>query len=113
MLFDGDAPAIFASYLIRLRFSPKDVVPYYYWAYAQSGSYWDQARALATGGGQPQFNGGAIKQLQIPLPPLETQQAIVAEIEAERALVEGNRALIERMEGKVQAAIGRVWEGVV
>ena len=54
-----------------------------------------------------------IKGLQIPLPTLETQLAIVAEIEAEQALVEGNRALIERMEGKVQAAIGRVWEGVV
>ena len=54
-----------------------------------------------------------IKGLQIPLPTLETQRAIVAEIEAERALVEGNRELIERMEGKVQAAIGRVWEGVV
>ena len=37
----------------------------------------------------------------------------VAELEAERALVGGNRELIERMEGKVQAAIGRVWEGVV
>ena len=50
-----------------------------------------------------------IKGLQIPLPTLETQRAIVAETEAERALVEGNRALIERMEGKIQAAIERVW----
>ena len=37
----------------------------------------------------------------------------VAVLDAERALVEGNRALVERMEGKIQAAIGRVWEGVV
>ena len=52
-----------------------------------------------------------LKDLRIPLPPLETQQAIVAELDAERALVSGNRELIERMEGKVQAAIGRVWGG--
>jgi len=47
--------------------------------------------------------------IQIPLPPLATQQAIVAEIEAEQSLVAANRELVERMEGKIRAAIGRVW----
>ena len=50
-----------------------------------------------------------LTELQIPLPPLETQQAIVAEIEAEQSLVDANRELVERMEGKIRAAIGRVW----
>ena len=109
MLFDDDGPAVFASYLIRLRFSPKQVVPAFYWAYSQSAEYWAQARALATGGGQPQFNGGAIKQLRVPLPPLEVQQEIVAELEAERALVDANRQLIQRFEKKIQATIARVW----
>ena len=45
----------------------------------------------------------------IPLPPLATRQAIVAEIEAEQALVAANRELIRRMEAKVKAAIARVW----
>ena len=35
--------------------------------------------------------------------------AIVAEIEAEQALVNANRELIRRMEAKVKAAIDRVW----
>jgi type I restriction enzyme M protein len=43
------------------------------------------------------------------LPPLETQRAIVAEIEAERVLVEANRELIDRMEKKIKAVIERVW----
>ena len=46
------------------------------------------------------------------LPDLETQRTIVAEIEAEQALVNANRELIRRMEAKVKAAIDRVW-GVV
>jgi restriction endonuclease S subunit len=46
---------------------------------------------------------------KIPLPDLETQRAIVAEIEAEQALVNANRELIRRMEAKVKAAIDRVW----
>ena len=64
---------------------------------------------MKTGGGQPQFNGNAIKQVKIPLPPIAIQKAIVAELEAEQALVASNRELIERMEKKIQAAIGRVW----
>jgi type I restriction enzyme M protein len=45
----------------------------------------------------------------IPLPPLETQQEIVAEIEAEQALVAANRELIARFEKKIQATLARVW----
>ena len=37
------------------------------------------------------------------------QQAIVAEIEAEQALVAGNRELIVRFEKKIQATLARVW----
>lgn len=42
-------------------------------------------------------------------PPLATQQAIVAEIEAEQALVAANRELITRFEQKIQATLARVW----
>ena len=50
-------------------------------------------------------------QFLIPnsLPPLATQQAIVAEIEAEQALVAANRELIARFERKIQATLARIW----
>jgi type I restriction enzyme M protein len=44
-----------------------------------------------------------------PLPPLATQQAIVAEIEVEQVLVAANRELITRFEKKIQATLARVW----
>jgi type I restriction enzyme M protein len=53
----------------------------------------------------------SFKKLPIPLPPLATQQAIVAEIEAEQALVAANRELIARFEKKIQATLARVWGG--
>jgi restriction endonuclease S subunit len=109
MLFEEDYPAIFASYLIRLRFPADRVLPRYYWIFAQSDGYWTQARTLMTGGGQPQFNGNAIKQVKLPLPSIAVQRAIVAEIEAEQALVAANRELITHMEKKIQATIARVW----
>jgi type I restriction enzyme M protein len=61
------------------------------------------------GGGQPFIAKGDVLAHQIPLPPLETQRAIVAEIEAEQTLVNANRELIARMEKKIQATLARVW----
>ena len=50
-----------------------------------------------------------VREQEIPLPPLAKQQAIVAEIEAEQALVTANRELIVRFEKKIQATLARVW----
>ena len=109
MIFDENYTAVFASFLIRLRFPIDRVHPRYYWVFAQSDLYWNQAKSLMTGGGQPQFNGNALVQVKIPLPPLATQQQIVAEIETEQALVAANRELIARFEKKIQTTLARVW----
>ncbi len=63
----------------------------------------------ASGSTQKFIPLGFIRKLQVPLPPLATQQAIVAEIEAEQALVAANRELIARFEKKIQATLARVW----
>ena len=64
---------------------------------------------IAPQAAQKNINVAILKTLAIPLPPLATQQAIVAEIEAERALVSANRELAQRMEGRIAGAVGRVW----
>ena len=50
-----------------------------------------------------------IREFNIALPPRATQQAIVAEIEAEQALVTANRELITRFEKKIHATLARIW----
>ena len=57
----------------------------------------------------PKINRSQLFQTEIPLPSLETQQDIVAEIESEQALVNANRELITRFEHKIQDTISRVW----
>ena len=57
----------------------------------------------------PKINRAQLFQTTVPLPPLQTQKAIVDEIDAEQSLVNTNQELIERFEKKIQAAIGRVW----
>jgi len=62
-----------------------------------------------SGSAQPQITRQGLAPFTIPLPPLTTQQAIVAEIEAEQTLVAANRELITRFEQKIQATLARVW----
>jgi restriction endonuclease S subunit len=57
----------------------------------------------------PKINQGIVESIPIPLPPLATQKAIVAEIEDEQALVAANRDLIARFEKKIQATLARIW----
>ena len=66
-------------------------------------------QAQASGATYKEITKSRFSELQIPLPPLETQQTIVAEIEAEQALVNANRELITRFEQKIRDVIGRVW----
>ncbi|MBL9113924.1 MAG: N-6 DNA methylase [Verrucomicrobiaceae bacterium] len=68
-----------------------------------------QAHAAATGVAQKTVSLNSLRNFQIPLPPLATQQAIVAEIEGEQALVAANRELITRFEQKIQATLARIW----
>jgi len=64
---------------------------------------------IAPQAAQKNINIEILKTVKIPLPPLATQQAIVAEIEAEQALVAANRELIARFEKKIQATLASVW----
>ncbi len=64
---------------------------------------------IAPQAAQKNINVEILKTVEIPLPPLAAQQVIVAEIEAEQALVAANRKLIERFEKKIQATLARIW----
>jgi type I restriction enzyme M protein len=70
-----------------------------------------QATAHSKSGTVTNLHLVEIKQMEIPLPPLEVQREIVARIERERSIVEGNSELIRIYEEKVKKVIERVWEG--
>ncbi len=65
---------------------------------------------FVTGAAQPKLNQEALNRIPIPIPDdVATQQVIVAEIEAEQALIAANRKLVARFEQKIQATLARVW----
>ncbi len=77
MIFEEDYPAIYAGFLIKLSLDPNIVNPKYYWHFAQSDLFWEQANKLVSGGGQPQFNANALKQVKLPVPfPSDTAKSL-------------------------------------
>ena len=77
MLFGIHETAVFASFLIRIRFPEKIILPMYYWHFAQSKLYWNQVNKLVSKAGQPQFNANVLKKVVIPTPSINEQEHIV------------------------------------
>ena len=88
--------------------SPHDCIGSRFLFYFLLGQY-EQLRKHGIDGHISHLNLTYLKEFKIPLPPLATQQQIVAEIEAEQALVAANRELITRFEQKIQATLARIW----
>ena len=102
-------PGIINPRLMKITLDELKMMPQFFIAVFAQESVASQIRAMSHGGTMNILSLRILKALQIPVPPLETQQAIVAELEAEQAIVNANRELIERFEQKIHAAIGRVW----
>ena len=107
-IFEEKYPAVFASYLIRLRFNEGDVLPGFFWLFAQSEDYWNQAKKLVTGGGQPQFNANAIKKIEAPVVSVATQKQFIAEAEKEEEILEANIRLMDLMEEKINNVLSEI-----
>lgn len=87
MLVEEDMAAVYASFLIRIRLDESMLTPAYYWHFAQSRHYWDQADALVSTGGQPQFNANVLKTVRVAIPSFAEQERIVAILDKFDALV--------------------------
>ena len=111
-IFDLEGSYCFASYLIRLSISENMANPFYVNAFMNTGGFQSGIKQYASRAiGQSNINAKSLAAYRIPLPSMPEQNSVVAELEAEKVLVEANRELIRRFGGKIQAAIGRVWSG--
>lgn len=81
----------------------------YLFFYLQSTDALAQATASATGVAQKTVSLESLRSFRIPLPDLDTQRAIVTQLEAEQRLVNANKELIRVFEDKIKAVINRVW----
>ena len=104
-----DLQAYCSSDMYPLLLNPSQVQTTYLAAYMLSETFNKSIRGYYQRASIPKINRAQLFESKIPLPPLDTQQAIVTELEAEQTLVDANRELIERFEKKIRAVVKRVW----
>ena len=111
-LFDvEEEDFIYPDLMIRVRADERKILPQYLLVALQSEPVrtYLKRNAIGAAGNMPKINQGIVERIPLRLPPLVMQQAIVAEIEAEQALVASNRELIDRFEKKIQTTLARIW----
>ena len=105
----SDEMVVFCGFMIKCSPKREVVLPAYLLHLLRTPEFRDKVVGLSNRANITNISQDSLKSLPIPLPPLATQQTIVAEIEAEQALVAANRELIARFEKKIQATLARVW----
>ena len=107
--FQFDGKYVFASFLIGIR-TKKDLLSKFLWHllnfYRREGKYQAFMRQNVNG----LFNREELKILEIPLPALDIQREIVAEIEGYQKIIDGARQVVEFY--KPQITIDPEWEMV-
>ena len=97
------------SGMLIFRPNDKDLLPEYLYYFFQSENCESQFKKIISGAAQPQLPIRSLKNAIIPLPDIETQRQIVAQIEKEQELVNANKQLIEIFEQKIKDRIAKVW----
>lgn len=111
LLYNNDTDAIFASFLIRIIFNKKKIIPEFYWAYSLTDSYWQQANRLVSGVAQPQFNGSALKQILLMLPPLSMQDEFAKKVEQINQNLEVQQKDLDRLQELFDQLLQKAFTG--
>ena len=81
-LVSNPPESVFASYLIRVQLSDKELLPRFVNLFFQTYSYWDTIRAGVSGSAQGGFNATKLGKLVIPFPKsTKEQMAIVGKLD--------------------------------
>ena len=107
--YDLEEKAIFGSFLLGIRPNKSVVNPRFLWIllnkYRKDGVYLKYMRESING----LFNREELKTLNIPLPSIEEQNEIVANITVEEKAIEECKKLIELHKEKINTKIQSIW----
>jgi type I restriction enzyme M protein len=90
-----------------IRFDPQRFIANLFPYYTQSAAYYRELDAFLTGASRSRISRKNLEEIQIPLPPLEVQQEIVAEIEGYQKVINGARAVLDNY--RPQIPIDPAW----
>nr|WP_325212477.1 restriction endonuclease subunit S [uncultured Oscillibacter sp.] len=114
-LITDDIRAVFASYLIRLTIRDSGLLPGYLYHFMQSQSYWSQISEFSAGIAQPGVNAKKLREIKLPVPPLEEQAVIVRILDGllrrERRALSAAREALAQIPLMKRSVLARAFRG--
>jgi type I restriction-modification system DNA methylase subunit len=107
-VWDLDLPFVYASYLIRFRFNLDEIDPRYVMYYLMS----QKGRGLlnpTAGGGTYNISATDFQKVQIPYPNPQVQRQILAELDAQMAVLKGLLKMKSESQNKIESVLSDVW----
>ena len=107
----NDGPLVFAGFLIRVSPNPVQLYPVFLAYCVQSKHYWDWVATMSIRSGQPGINGQEYGALQVQVPALAEQCAIIEALSDVDNLLVALDALIAKKRDIKQAAMQQLLTG--
>jgi type I restriction enzyme M protein len=109
-IFKGSKKAIFAGYLIRIKYDKTKILGDYLNYCLNSKEAKEFCRLNKTDGvSQSNINAKTLSHFSLPLPSLDEQEKIVEKIEGEKSLISANHQLIKLYKQKSDDVISEIW----
>ena len=108
-VYRGGVEANVNQHVCIIRLNLSEVEPEYLSFLINQTSFQSHIMRIQTGASRQALTYSQIRDFDMPIPALNVQGQIVAELEAERKLVDANRELIARMEKKMQGRLAEIW----
>ena len=93
-----------------IRFDKSKMLSELFVAYTKSDVYYTQLKNYITGASRDRISRKNLAQIEIPLPPIEIQQQIVAEIEGYQKIIDGAKQIVNNYKPTIK--INPDWEMV-
>lgn len=92
-----------------IRFDKKRILPELFVAYTKTDIYYKQLKNFITGASRDRISRKNLAQIEIPLPPIEIQEKLVAEIKRVQNEIELLKGSINVKEQNLKNSISEVW----
>jgi type I restriction enzyme M protein len=78
-----------------VRFQTNKVLHKFFNYYAKSGNYFQDLKQFLTGASRQRISKSHLSEIQIPIPPLEIQQQVVAELDGYQNIIQGAQQIVK------------------
>lgn len=102
---------VYAGFLIMFRLNREVLLPYYLRLLTQTEKYWNWVKTISMRSGQPGINSNEYCSLEIPVPPIEEQNAIANCLSTWDEAIEKQQKLIDAKEIRHKALMQKLLSG--